>query len=135
MYTSMPNYNIVRDYSQAQGYTHPTDAHVQIPRDVGLRYVSIENSSMRPVSFAITPYISGPTPPILATLAGSEIRDIGINSHGGPPQFLWLLDPFSGKLVGEPVILQSNSNQFVLRDGVNKWWVHFFSRPVYAAAK
>ena len=135
MYTSQPTYNITRSWNKAQGMTSPTDQAYQIPRDIGLRHVSIENSSVRPISIAITSYISGPVPPILTTLYASEIKDIGINSHSGPPQFLWLLDPYSGKIVGEPVIIRSNSNQFVLRDGVNKWWVHFFSRPPYAAAK
>jgi len=135
MYTGQPNYSIVRSWNKSQGFTAAPDQAYQIPRDIGLRHVSVENSSLRPISIAITPYISGPTPEILTTLYPSEIKDIGINSHGGPPQFLWMLDPSSGKIVGEPVIIQSNSNQLVLRDGVNKWWVHFFSRPPYAAAK
>jgi len=135
MYTAQPNFNIVRDFNKAQGTTHPTDLAYQIPRDIGLRYISVQNSSIRPISIAITPYISGPTPPILTTLYSSEIKHIGINTHGGPPQFIWLLDPQTGMIVGEPTIIRSNANDLVLRDGVNKWWVHFFAHPSYAAAK
>ena len=134
MYSAFPNHNITRDYDKAQGTTHPSDLAYQVIRDYNIRYITVENSSPRPIGFAITPYLSGPAPPILATLVGGEIKHMGINSHGGPPQYIWILDLQTKKPVGEPVAIRSNSNSLVLRDGVNKWWVNFFIRPSYAAS-
>lgn len=134
-YSGMPVHNITRDWNKAQGMSHPTDGAYQIRRDVGLRYITVENSAPRPIGCAITTYSSGPTPPILFSLAPGEIKHLGINSQGGPPQFLWILDLTTKLPAGENVIIQSNSNQLVLRDGVNKWFVQFFSRPSYSAAK
>lgn len=130
----MPVHNIVRDYNKAQGTTHPTDLSYQIIRDTGLRYVNVQNSSVRGIGCAVTTYSSGPTPPILFTLGPGEIKHLGINSQGGPPQFLWLLDLQTKLPVGENVILKSNSNDFVLRDGLNKWYVQTFISS-YSAAK
>jgi hypothetical protein len=135
MYTSLPKHSRVVDYNKIQGTTHPTDLHVQIIRDYNVRHVSIENSSTRPIGIAVTTYVSGPTPPILHSLAPSEIKHLGINSQGGPPQYLWILDLDTKKVVGKPSILRRDANSFVLRDGVNKWWVQFFKFPSVAAAK
>ena len=134
MYTSQPNHSIIRNYNQAQGITHPTDLSYQIIRHYGLRYVSIQNSSTRPIGIAITSYISGPTPPILTSLAAGEIRPLGVNSHGGSPQYLWLLDVQTEQPVGAPEILATDGQDFVLRDGVGKWWVQKFKRASYSAA-
>lgn len=135
MYSNYPNQNHVRDFDKVQGTTHPSDLHVQIRRDVNLRYITVENSSTRPRAVAITTYISGPTPQILFTLAAGEIKHLGINSQGGPPQFIWLLDVQTGMPVGASTLIRSNSNQLVIRDGLNKSFIHFFARPSYAAAK
>jgi len=129
------NYNIVRDYDKAQGTTHPSDLSYQIIRDYGLRYVTIENSSVRPIGIAVNTYSSGPIPPIGFTLVGGEIKHLGVNDHGGPTQFIWILDLQTKKPVGQPSPMRSNSNQFVLRDGINKWFIHYFARPSYSAAK
>jgi len=134
MYSNFGNYNITRDWNKSQGTSHPTDLSTQILRDYSLRPIDIQNSGTRPIGVAITNYLSGPTPPIRILLNGGEIRHVGINSQGGPPQFLWILDAYSGKPVGAPTCLRSNSNSFVLRDGVNKWWVDFFHYPSYRAA-
>lgn len=135
MYSNFPYQNITRDYEKAQGVTHPTDLSYQIPRDVNIRYITIQNSSTRPIAFAITSYLSGPTPPILSTLVAGEIKHLGVNSHGGPPQNIWILDPQTALPVGSPTCIRSDANDLVLRDGVNKWWVNFFKRPSFAAAK
>ena len=134
MYSHLPDSNIRRDYDKAQGTTHPTDLSYQIIRDTGLRYITVQNSSPRPVGFAITTYINGPTPPILASLAGGEIKHLGINSHGGPPQFIWVLDVQTHMPISEPTSLRSDAQDFVLRDGVNKWWVQSFRRPSFSPA-
>lgn len=129
------NYNIVRDYDKAQGTTHPADLSYQIIRDYGLRYVTVQNSSTRPIGIAITTYANGPVPPILFSLVGGEIKHLGVNDHGGPMQFIWMLDLQTKQPVGSPAPMRSNANDFVLRDGLNKWFVHYFRRATYAAAK
>ena len=60
--------NYVRDYNKAQGTVNPTDLSYQIIRDINLRYITVQNSSLNPAGISITPYISGPTPKILFTL-------------------------------------------------------------------
>lgn len=135
MYSNFGNYNIVRDFDKVQGTTNAADLSYQIIRDYHVRQIQIHNSSTRPIGISITTFRNGPTPPILFTLAGGEVRFLAINSHGGPPQWIWLLDLVSKQPVGAPALLQSNSNAFVLRDGVNKWFVHNFSYPSYSAAK
>lgn len=121
-----PNYNIRRDYSKLQGVTHPADLTHQIPRDINSRYITVQNSSTRPIGFAITSYISGPYPSIDKILVGGEIAHLGINSHGNHSQYIWILDPSSGKPVSDPCLIRSNGRDLVLRDGLNKWFVQFF---------
>ena len=134
IYSSIPDQNIVRDYNEAQGTTHPTDLSYQIIRNYNLRYITVQNSSPNPVAFAITTYISGPIPPILYTLGGGEIKHLGINSHGGNPQYIWLLEVQSGLPTGSPTAIRSNSNDLVIRDGLNMQWIQFFGRPSFRAA-
>lgn len=135
MYSSLPKHSRVVDYDKIQGTTHPTDLSYQILRDYSVRYITVQNSSTRSIGIAITPYLSGPIPPILHSMAAGEIKHLGINSHGGPPQYLWMLDLDTKEPVGATVILRRDANDFVLRDGTNKWWVQFFKRPSYAASK
>ena len=118
----------------AQGVTHPTDLSYQIIRDYGLRYITVQNSATRPMAVDIVSYISGPTPPIQFILSPGEIKHIGINSHGGPPQFIWLLGIQTSAPVGQPALIRSNAQDLVIRDGLNKAWVHFFTRPSFSAA-
>lgn len=135
MYSAQNNHNIVRNYDKAQGTTHPADLSYQTIRDYNIRYITVENSSSRPIGVAITPYLSGPTPPILFTLAGGEIKHLGINTHGGPPQYIWLLDVQTHQPSGNATHIRSNSNSLVIRDGLNKQFIQFFIRPSYSAAK
>ncbi len=133
MYSSRPIHNIVREYNKSQGTTHPADLSYQILRDYNVRYITVENSSLRNIGIAVTSYLSGPAPTILRYLKGGEIIHLGINSQGSYPQFLWILDPETKRPVGTPENIKSNSNSLVLRDGVNKWWIQYFKRPSYAA--
>lgn len=133
MSSEIPKHNIVRDWNKLQGTTHPSDLSYQIRRDVNSRYITIENSSPNRISIAITPYIVGETPNPLFTLLGGEIRHIGINSQGQNQQFIWLLDPKTKKPIGTTTALKRTANQFVLRDGLNGWFVQCFRRAVYSA--
>lgn len=129
-------YNIVRDYTKVQGYTHPTDSHIVPRRDLNVRYITIENSSPRPVGVAITTYAyGGPLPQLQFIMGPGQIKHLGINTHGGPMQYIHLLDPVTGEYVGNPTDIRTDANQFVLRDGLQNWYVQSFKRPVYAAAK
>lgn len=127
--------NIVRDWDKAQGFTHPTDEHIQIRRDINIRRVSLENSSLRPIGIGITSYFGDPLPKAQFYLAPGEVRSIGINSIGSPMQYINLLDPGNGKLVGEPAPFRTDANTFVLRDGENKWWVQAFQTTAFRPAK
>jgi hypothetical protein len=133
-YNSFKIRNIVRDYDKAQGTTHPADLSYQIIRDYNLRYITVQNSATRQTAFAITTYYSGPTPPIGSILEAGEIKHLGINSQGDHPQYIWLLGVQTGLPTGPPSLIKSNSNDLVIRDGLNKQWIHFFQRPSYAAA-
>ena len=133
-YGSLGLHNIVRDYDKAQGTTHPADLSYQIIRDINLRYVTVENSSTRPVGVAIMPYLTGPVPPIKFILEGGEIKHLGINSQGGPDQTIWLLDVNSKQPLGNPTMLHRHVNQFVVRQGLNNYFIQFFVRPSYRAA-
>ncbi len=132
MYSHQPIHNIVRDYNKAQGVTHPTDLSIQIIRDYNIRYITVQNSATRPMSYAITTYDSGPVPDVLETLNPGEIKNLGINTHGGPPQYIWLLDEKTKRPVGAPDCIRSNAQDLVIRDGLNKAWIHFFSRPSFS---
>lgn len=128
--------NQVRDYNLVQGTSHPSDLTNQIIRDYNIRYVSVENSSTTPVGVAISASgLSTQTPPINFSLAGGEIRHLGINTIGGPMQFIHIIDLNTKRLVGDPYGFRTDANQFVLREGINKWFVQSFKRPSYAAAR
>jgi hypothetical protein len=135
MYSHQSDHNIVRDYDKSQGTTHPADLSYQIIRDYHVRYINVQNSATRPCGVAITNYLSGPTPPILFTLAAGEIKHLAINTHGGPPQYIWTLSVQTLEPVGSPTLIRSNANELVIRDGINKWWVQFFHQATYSAAK
>lgn len=127
--------NHVRDYNLSQGTTHPSDLTHQIIRDYNIRYVTIENSSPENgVGIAISDdYTMTVTPPVNFTLAPGEIRHIGINPPGSPMQYVYIIDLDTRARVGDPYAFRTDSNQFVLRDGINKWFIQPFKRPSYRA--
>jgi hypothetical protein len=133
-YNSLKTQNIVRDYNKVQGTTHPADLSYQLIRDYNLRYITVQNSATRPVAFAITTYYNGPTPPIGSILEPGEIKHLGINSQGDSPQYIWLLGVQTSLPTGPVSLIRSNSNDLVIRDGLNIQWVHFYARPSYAAS-
>ena len=121
--------NIARDWNMAQGFSNPADETAMIRRDIDLRKVSIENSSPdRSVGCAITTYYEGPHPKIQFRLGPGEIKYVGINSFGSSMQFLWYMDIESKTRLGSPVAFRTDSNQYVLRQGLQKWYVHFFQQ-------
>ena len=126
--------NNVLDYNKLQGTNNPTDLSIQILRDTNYRYVTIQNSSYRPVGIGITTYYTGTVPSIRFVAEPGLTRYLGINSQGEPAQYVWPLDPDTGRQVGSPSILSAMSNDFVLRDGINGWNVQNFTRPSYRAA-
>jgi hypothetical protein len=131
------NPSISRDYNIAQGVTHPSDLAPQIIRDINLRYITIENSSVdNAIGIAIAnSYEMNPRPPIKFSLAPGEIRHIGVNTIGEQMQYIHMIDLISKNHVGDPYALRTDANQFVLRDGINKWWVQPFHRPSYHATR
>ena len=135
-YQQKPNPpNNVLDYNKLQGTKNPTDLSIQILRDPNYRYITLQNSSYRPVGIGITTYYTGTVPSIRFILEPGLTRYLGINSQGEAAQYIWTLDPETGNQVGNPNILSAISNDFILRDGINGGWnVQNFSRPSYRAA-
>lgn len=127
--------NVVRDYNKSNGYSHCTDSHIQIVRDIDLRRVSLENSSVRPIGIAITSYYGDPLPPVGFILAPGEVKAVGINSQGSSMQFINILDPVTGLRVGSPAPFRTDCNTFVLRDGQNAWFTQAFQTTAFRAAK
>jgi hypothetical protein len=126
--------NIVRDWNKLQGFSSATDEHIMIRRDINVRHVSIENSSERPVGVAITTYMGGPLPPRQFILQGGEVKDIGINSIGQAMQYIHLLDLETKLHVGMPQPLRTDCQSFVLRDGLNGWFIHNFKKSCFTPA-
>ena len=131
------NLGVVRDWNVAQGISHPTDLSYQIPRDINIRRVSIENSSpYTAVGIAIMDSFElVPNLPLNFILRPGEIRHIGINTIGEPIQYIHIMDINTKKHLGEASPLQTITNQFVLREGINKWFVSRYHQPNYSASK
>jgi len=128
--------SMVRDYNTAQGVTHPSDLTQQVIRDINMRYVTVENSSpYTPVGIAIAnSFDKTPTPPLKFVLAPGEIRHLGINTIGEQMQYIHILNLRSGIHMGEPYPFRTDGNQFVLREGINEWFVQAFKRATYRAS-
>lgn len=135
MYSKMPMFNIVRDWEMAQGVHAAQDLTYQIIRDPNIRPISIQNSATRSVGVSIVGYLDGPTPPIKFFLGAGEIRHIGVNPYGSYPQFIWLYDAESRGVISKPAIIRNDANQFVIRDGLNMWWIQPFRTGTYSAQK
>jgi len=131
--------NITRDWNQVQGTTGVEDDLWKIRNDINVRHISIENSSPnRSIGVAIQTYYIldlNEVPKIQFVLKPGEIRDIAINSHGSPLQYIYLLNPESGKnygkMVGTPSPIQTDGQEYVIRDGVNLWWTQKFKKLSY----
>ena len=127
--------NIVRNWEQSQGITNTTDLSYQIIRDYNLRNVSVQNSSQSDVTVGFTTYPVGPKPNIYFTLSPGETKEIGINSQGSPVQWIWLMNPYTHGLLGDPQVLHRVANTMVIRGGLNKFFIQYFNHPSYYAAK
>lgn len=141
-----PNYvplNITRDWNKVQGTTGVEDDLWKIRNDINVRHVSIENSSQnRSIGVAIQTYYIlslSEVPKIQFVLRPNEIKDISINSHNEELQYIYLLNPESGKnygkMLGNPSPLQTDGQQFVIRDGLNVVWVQKFKNAGYMMQK
>lgn len=127
------NYNVVYDYNKLQGYTHPSDSSIQIPRNIDARYISVENSSTDEVGVAITTggCCDWFIPKLQFRMLGGENKFLGVNTHGGPLQYIHLLDPQTGKPVSKSCPVSSDANQYVLRKGINGWFTQRYKSNGY----
>jgi hypothetical protein len=127
-----PLQNTVRDYNMLQGTYHPSDLSYMVLRDVNTKSITVENgSSTKNIGIAITTMSDGPLPTIQRILQPQETLHLGINQPEQAQQYLWLLDPQTKLPVGHASVLLHNANQFVLRDGVNKWFVSKYHQVGY----
>ena len=131
--------NITRDWNQVQGTTGVEDDLWKIRNSINERHISIENSSQtHPIGVAIqTYYLLSPTevPKLQFVLRPNQIKDIAINSHGSELQYIYLLNPKTNEMLGSPSPIQTDGQQYVIRDGLNKWWVHKFKNAGYYCQK
>lgn len=127
--------NITRDWNKVQGMTNISDEHIQIRRDLNVRPITIENSGVGRVGIAITTYYGDPLPQIQFILEPGEVKAMGINSVGSPMQYIHILDPATGRRSGHCTSFRTDCNQFVLREGMNGWFVQFFQRTAFRPAK
>lgn len=124
--------SVVRSYKKLQGIEKESRRYGVPPRDINSRPVSIENSSPRDVGIAVTSWGGGDRiPPPRFYLRGGESKTISINSKGGNSQWIWLLDPSTKKPLGHPTIFHNHANSFVIREGLNMWFVQFYTHPTY----
>lgn len=127
--------NIIRNWNQVQGTTGVEDDLWKIRNDINVRHISIENSSPNhSIGIAIqTYYLLGSTevPKLQFILRPGEIRDLAVNPHGSELQYIYLLNPQTNKMVGSPSPIQSNAQQYVVRDGINKYWIDRFKSSGY----
>jgi hypothetical protein len=121
--------NFVSLYTSIQGVYNPNRMHIQIPRHINSRLVSIENSSDKSVAFYISADESKSNTMVLAP---SNVLHLALNPHGGCPQYIHIID--ESKAAHKKYQLSTASNQVVLRDGMHGWFPHFFQRPSYKAS-
>ena len=132
-YTPYTDPNIVKDWRVIQGVTSGTDlGQGWQPWNIHVRGITIENGSDTPVIVVINNDINNPHKDGRSFyLEGKELKEVGINSQGGTAQFIHLFDYKTKWAVSEPTILDRTTNSFVLRNGLNKWFVHRYHRPSY----
>jgi hypothetical protein len=133
--------NSVRDYYKLQGASLEELAY-RIPRDIGYREITIENSGTVPVAVALAVYAVAPAPPAHFFLSPGETKRLGVNKVDGgreaPQQFLWVMDYKTGKLLTLlPYALRTDASQFVIRHNPleNSAYIHAFYVPSRSAQK
>jgi hypothetical protein len=141
-YKSLSSKNTVKDYNVVQGTSHPSDLMVYPHRDYNFRYVTVENSSKDSnIGVCISESFD------LFSRDGSEIntnpsfylspggqRHLSINSIGERMQYIHLIDTVTSLHVGSPHPFITSANSFVLREGMNGWFVQDYYRPSYRAS-
>lgn len=131
-----PKLNIVKDYNMLQGFSDVSENAYTIQRDINTRCISVENSSpMSKVGIAIVNVLTHDLPPVMKVIEPRDTLYLAINPPECTPQYLWILHPVTGKQLGTPIILETNSNQFVLREGLNNWFVQRYKRAVFRSGR
>lgn len=126
-------HNVVVDFNKLQGVAHPADLFY-IPRSLNSRYITVENGSCKYVSIVIDTNVNQTNEvknEMMFTLRPLETKFLGINASGEQAQFIHIYNPQTKKLIGDPEILGRDTNSFVIREGINKYWIQRFSRPGY----
>ena len=131
------NMNKRKNYPKLEAVVNPADLSYQIKRDINVRYITVENSSTKnPIGVYLG--LSEQTvanPKIDFILQPGQIMHLGVNPMNTVDQFIHLVNPETWKECGPSMVLRHNANQFVLRDGVNMWYVAPFYRAGFRPAK
>lgn len=120
--------NNVKDWNRLQGLSHPYARTFYPHKTMNYRHISLENDSGKDLYFKI----SGGE--VLSEkkylLKAYSSLDIGVNCSSGSPQFITVYDTNDRELI-EPFSITSNSNQYVIKEGLNSLWIHRFQRAAY----
>ena len=118
--------NMVLDSKKVQKYTNNTQESFLTPSHLVGRTVQLENGSGKSVRFTISTNHKMPGLDFYFLAPGQSMRLI-LNHVDSPQQFLWLPNQL-------PLILNHTSNQYVLRHGLEGWFIDYFHQPMYKPA-
>lgn len=126
--------NKIYNHFSLQGVSYQSQLKYQPRRVLGTKHISIENSSPTDLAhFAITNNHVEEDASALTTITlgpGKSVQ-LSVNAPGETPQFIHILNK-SSKYIGESFCLgpsyaiRSDAQSFVLRHGLNSWFVQPF---------
>ena len=122
-YTISDNLNLVKDYGGMQGGLHP-----MLRNNINIKRVLLENGSRYDVLVSIHGSMDG-DPKSKFILYRGESINLGVNPSGNDPQYIWVFDINSKKLINTPHIINRHINNFVITNGLNIWWIDDYRQP------
>lgn len=119
-----------RNWNLLQGYGDVSDEIVYTRRDINSRKISIENSGYSEVLFTISPYYDkiGVN---YKKLKPHEVFYAAVNTVDDEPQYIFLISTKDKKVIGGPFQIRSDANQYVIRQGLNKWYIQPFQQSFF----
>lgn len=118
----------VKDYQISQGSYPFSKKNV---KSIDERYLALENNAKEhAVDVGISLSQTQPAP-ILFRLEPGRRADLGVNPYGYPPQFIWLYDPETGRVLNAPAhVIKYPINSISINRGVSGlWWMKDYHLP------